>query len=198
MQLLRAEHGEHHQLVEFGAAARDAHAVADDGLAAVAADDVVGLDDLAAGAVLGRDLDRDAVGGLGDAAGGPAEALRDIRQAVHAGAQHLFHLVLRQPLVLLEEILGDDLAARGRVPVGAQQMAVGRELADRIARRHHAGGAQFVGDAPEMEVLQRALGQVLALRDVRQSRRGARRSGRRCRGARDRRRGRRRPGRRRR
>ena len=37
---------------------------------------------------------------------------------------------------------------------------------DRIFRRQQARGAQLVGDAPEIEVLHRALGEVLALRDA--------------------------------
>src|SRR5262249_34957908 len=40
----------------------------------------------------------------------------------------------------------------------------GGHPADRITRRHDARCAQFVDDAPEIEVLQRTLGQVLALR----------------------------------
>ena len=52
VQLARAEHDQHHELVEVVAAARNADLLAHDGMAAVAADDVIGLQHLAR-AVLG-------------------------------------------------------------------------------------------------------------------------------------------------
>ena len=53
VQLARAEHDQHHELVEVVAAPRNADLLAHDRMAAVAADDVVGLQHLAR-AVLGR------------------------------------------------------------------------------------------------------------------------------------------------
>ena len=47
VQLARAEHGQHHELVEVGAAARDADLLAHQRMAAVAADHIVGLEHLA-------------------------------------------------------------------------------------------------------------------------------------------------------
>jgi len=55
------------------------------------------------------------------------------------------------------------------VPVLAHQAAEGGDLADRIAGRHDAGGAQFVDEAPEVEMLEGALGKVLSLGNVREA-----------------------------
>src|SRR5690242_7119461 len=51
------------------------------------------------------------------------------------------------------------------MPVLARQVAIGRDLADRRVRWHHPRPPQRVGDAPEMEMLQRPLRQVLPLGD---------------------------------
>ena len=118
VQFARAQHDQHHELIEVVAAARNADLLAHDGMAAVAADHVVGLQHLAR-AVLG-DGDARAAGVLLDLGGGPAEPALDVRQGRHLGAQHLFHLVLRQPVVLLEVVVVDQLAARRREPVFAR------------------------------------------------------------------------------
>ena len=131
VQLARAEHGQHHELVEIGAAALDADLLAHDGMAAVAADDVVRLQDLSSGAAFLGDGDAHAAVVLLDRFRRPAEAALDVGQLRHPRPQHLFRLVLRQPLVVLEVIGVDDLAPRRRVPVLAHQVAVGGDAADR-------------------------------------------------------------------
>ena len=114
-------------------------------------------------AVLAGDRDAHARVVLLDALGGPAETALDIRERRHLAPQHLLHLVLRQPVVLLEVVGAHELAPGRRVPVLAHQRFVGGDLADRIAGRHDARGAQLVDDAPEVEMLERALGEVLTL-----------------------------------
>ena len=102
VQLARTKQREHHQLVEIGAAAFDAGLFADHGVAAVAADRIVGLQDFAfAAAVLG-DGDAHAVIVLLDRLRDPAEPRVDIAELCHARAQHIFALVLRQSLIVLE------------------------------------------------------------------------------------------------
>src|SRR6202011_5926847 len=48
----------------------------------------------------------------------------------------------------------------------AHQIAVRGDLADRIAGRHDARRPQLLLDAPEMEMLERALREVLSLRNA--------------------------------
>ena len=160
VQFARAQHDQHHELVEVVAAARNADLLAHDGMAAVAADQVVALQHLARAILL--DGDARAAGVLLDRGGGPAEPGLDVRQGRHLGPQHLFHLVLRQPVVSLEVVVVDQLAARRRKPIGAVQVAVAGDLADREARRQKARGAQFIDDAHEVEMFERAMGEVLA------------------------------------
>src|SRR4029077_1892407 len=52
-------------------------------------------------------------------------------------------------------------------PGFAREAAVGGDFADWIAGRHDARGAQFVRQAPELEMFQCALGEVLAFGDAR-------------------------------
>ena len=59
-----------------------------------------------------------------------------------------------------------QLAARRREPVLAVQIAVAGDLADREARRQEPRGAQLIDDAHEVEMLERALGEVLPLGDA--------------------------------
>ena len=161
VQFARAQHDQHHELVEVVAAAGNADLLAHDGMAAVAADDVIALQHLGR-AILG---DGDARTGrvLLDLGRRPAEPALDLRQGRHLRPQHLFHLVLRQPVVLLEVIVVDQLAARRREPILPVQVAMAGDLADREARRQEARGAQLIDDAHEVEVLERAVGEVLAL-----------------------------------
>ncbi len=166
MQFARAEDGQHHHLVEIGAAALDARLVAHHRIAAVAADDVIGAqrellrrpvlldDDFRAGLVL-RHRPRH-----------PAEVIVHAREARHLPAQHFFGAVLGQAVIVLVIIGAHHFAAGRREPVLAHEIAVSGDFPDGIARRHGSRRAQFVGDAPEMEVLQRALGKILPLGNV--------------------------------
>ena len=78
----------------------------------------------------------------------------------------MFALVLRQSLVVLEIIGIDDLAQRRRVPIFVVEIAVSDDAGHGKFRRQQARGAQLFADAPKIEMLHRALGQVLALGDA--------------------------------
>src|SRR6185503_13164789 len=74
VQLARAKHGEHHELVEVGAASLDAKPAADEGMAAVASHEIVRFQDIASRSTLLDD--RHAYPGfiLIDGTGRPSEA----------------------------------------------------------------------------------------------------------------------------
>ena len=174
VQLARAEHGQHHALVEVGAAALDAELLAHQRAAAVAADDVVGLEDLRAGAAFARrsvtrtpSSSCSIVCAVQPNSGCHGRQRRPLRSAAP----------LRCGTAAAVRCPGSSTARtssrpRRRVPVLAHQVAVGGDAADRIARRHDARGAQLVDDAPEVEVLERALGRFWPL-GIRCGRRGA-------------------------
>ena len=170
VQVAGAEHQQHHELVEVGATALDADLIAHQRAWAVAADRITGFQSFStAPAVVLLDRDANAVLVLLDRCRGPAEIRCNTRQLVHLGAQHLLGLVLRQSLVGLRVEGADHLAAGRRMPIVAAQASEERHLADRKAFRSGAGGADFVDHAPELEVLHRALGEVLALGNLRQA-----------------------------
>src|SRR6185436_13682883 len=62
-----------------------------------------------------------------------------------------------------EVIRAHHFSTCGRVPVIARQAAVSRNLAYRVAWRHEPRRPDLVHNAPEIEVLQRALGEILTL-----------------------------------
>ena len=187
MQLARLEHCQEHLLLEVLAARRDARRLAHHRASAVAAHDVVGferaaLSARAEGRTLSRgepaprvavalsarlgDLDARAVLVLLDALHVPAEERRDVRESGEFRAQDGLRAVLRQAFVLLVVERLHRLASGRRVPVVAHQVLVRRDAADGVVVRHDAGRTQFVHDAPEVEVLQRALAEVLSLGDA--------------------------------
>ena len=47
----------------------------------------------------------------------------------------------------------------------AHEISVGSDAAYGIARRQQSGGAQLIGDTPEVEMFQAALGEILPLGD---------------------------------
>lgn len=166
VQFARTKQRQHHQLFEIGAGAFDAGLVAHSGVAAVAADHIVGLQDLAARSALVDADDAHAVAVLRDGLRHPAEARLDIGQLRYSFAQHIFTLILRQPFVVPEIIGVDDLAQRRRVPVFVVEVMIGNDAAHRIRLRQHARGLQLFGDAPEIKMLGGALRQVLAFGDA--------------------------------
>ena len=165
MQLAGTEHHQHHQFVEHGAAAGDAGLFAHQRARAIATDDVVGGKFFAAGSALFGDGDAHAVGVLRDGRCRPALPHIDIANRRQFRRQHRFHAVLRQAVIVLEVIRPHDFATGRGLPILAREIAVGRDLADRKAGRQQARAAQLVGDAEEIEMLERALGEVLALGD---------------------------------
>jgi hypothetical protein len=56
----------------------------------------------------------------------------------------------------------DQFAARRREPILPVQVAMAGDLADREARRQKPRGAELIDDAHEVELLKRAVGEVLA------------------------------------
>ncbi len=165
VQFAGAEHEQRHLRVEVGAVPRDSHRLAHHRATAVAADAIGALDHLlrTVGPALHRDpharrvlLERDRRRIVDDA---------DVRQLLDRGAKHLLDLILRQTLVRLRVEGANRLTPRRRVPPRRRQVAIGRELADGIGRRHETGRADLIDDAPELEVLERALREVLALGD---------------------------------
>ncbi len=163
VQFAGAEQRQHHELIEIRAAALDAELPAHRGLAAVATDQVLGLDYFLPGAGLLGDGDAHAAGILFYRLGLPAEPAFDAGQLRHSFAQRIFHQILRQAFVFLEIIIVDDFAQRRRVPIIALQIAIRNYAAHRVFRRQHPRGAHRVGDAPAIEVFHRTLRQVLAL-----------------------------------
>jgi hypothetical protein len=133
---------------------------------AVAADRVVGVQNLTLGAAVACSFFDDGYAHiivvLLDGFRDPAEARFDIVELRHACAQHIFALVLRQPFVFAKVIGIDDFAQRRGVPIFIVEVVVGDDAAHRIGRRQQARGAQFLTDTPKIEVLDRALRQVLA------------------------------------
>ena len=156
--------------IEVRATALDADLLAHGGVAAVATDRVIGLENLASGAtvfsVFLNDGDAHAMRILFDRFRLPAEAGIDIGELCHPRAQHGFALVLRQSFVFLEVIGIDDFAQRRRVPIFAVEVAIGDDAAHRIGRRQQPRGAQRVGDAPKIKMLDRALRKILTLGDA--------------------------------
>ena len=110
MQLARAEQREHHELIEIGAAAFDADLLAHDGIAAVAADGVIGLKHVPSAAAVFGDGNADAALILLDRLRRPAEPSLDSGELRQSRAQHILALVLRQSFVFLEVIGIDDFA----------------------------------------------------------------------------------------
>ena len=173
MQFLRAKHQQHHHAVVVGAGLRQARLLAHQRPGAVATDDVGGADHAlfstrcAELVAVGPHLHRGcyAVFVLRDGGGVPAVHRLQRRQLRRTLAQHSFGRVLRQALVGGVVVVLDEIALQPVMHVRAQQRAVGREPADAVLRRDRARGAQALFGPPEMEVLHRALGQVLALRD---------------------------------
>jgi len=86
VQLARAEQRQHHQLCKVGAIAGDAGLLADHGVAAVAADGVIRLENLPLRAAVFRNFDLHAGGVLSDRFGGPAEACFDVLDLRQPGA----------------------------------------------------------------------------------------------------------------
>src|SRR6185295_7764068 len=100
-----------------------------------------------------------------DAGGAPAVDCFDALQLAQAMPQHRFGGVLRQPFVVGEVIWPHQFALQPVIFVAAQQRAVGCHAADAVVARNRPRRTKLRLRAPEVEVLQRALGQVLTLRD---------------------------------
>src|SRR6266542_3658854 len=90
MELARAKHCQHHELVEVRPAARDAELRADGGLAAIATHQIVSFEDIAPGAAVLDDGDACAALVLLDRLRRPAEPGLDVGKLRHPRAQHLF------------------------------------------------------------------------------------------------------------
>ncbi len=89
------------------------------------------------------------------------EEFADGGKAFDSRAQDALRLVLRQAVVLLEEIWPHHLAATLREPVLAHEIAVRRHASDRVAGRQEAGCPQLIDASPKVKVLERALGEGL-------------------------------------
>ena len=164
VEFSRAEYDQHHQLVEVGADPGNPDLLAHDGMAAIAADHVVRLDDFADAIFCNGDPRLACV--LFDRGGSPAEARLDTRQGRHLRAQHLFHLILRQTIVLLEIVVVHQQASSRRVIIRAVQITISGDLADGETGRHHPGGAQLIDDTHEVEMLESTMGEILAFRNA--------------------------------
>src|SRR5437764_115523 len=118
------------------------------------------------GSAVLRYCDLDMIALLLDRFGGPAEPDLDIVEFFKPCAQDVFSLILRQTLVVLEIIRIDDLAQRRRRPIFIVQIAVSDDPAHGVIGRQDACGAQRVHNAPEIEVLDRTLCEILPLRNA--------------------------------
>ena len=166
MQLTRPEHGEDHAPAEVCTAQLDVEAFSDDGASAIATDEVITFEDLTTVAVGLGDGQAHAVVVLLERIGRPAEESGCGGDLGEALSQDLFGEVLGQALVGGVVEAAHLLSPGRREPVLAHQRAVHGDATDGIAGRQDARSPQLLLDAPEMEVLQGARGQVLALRDV--------------------------------
>ncbi len=164
MQLGRAEDEERHQSIMVRPGLADARSLAHQRTASVGADGV-GCADLADLARLRADVDRDAVLVLAQVGGGPAVERLHGGKRGGAGAQHSLRRILRQALVVREVEGPHQLALHPVVAMLAEQRAVGRHAADAVFGRDGAGRPERLLDAPEVEMLHRALREVLAARD---------------------------------
>ena len=161
MELARAEHRQHHELVEIRSAALDPELATDGGVAPVATHDIVRLQGLPSAAVDLDNCDARAAVVLFDRLRRPPEPALDIGKSRHPRAQDTFGDVLGQPFVVLGIVGIDDLPERRRVPELAHQVAVRGDTVHGKFGRQEARGAQLVRDAPGIEVLHRALRQPL-------------------------------------
>ena len=165
MQAGRTKYQQHHQPVVVGQGLRDAGGVAHQRATAVTADHIVRPQRATTIAVAIGNRHLHAVRILLDAGGAPAVDCFDALQLAQAMPQHRFGGILRQPFVVGEVIGPHQLALQPVIFVAAQQRAVGRHAADAVVARNCTRGTKFRLCAPEVKVLQRALGQVLTLRD---------------------------------
>ena len=165
MQLMRAEHQEHHQPVMVREGRGDASLLTDGGAAAVAADDIRRGERPASLTLALGDLDPGAVFALANRLGRPAIEAFDRFQLGHATAQHRFGGVLWQAFIVREVERAHQLALQPIVMVAAEQRSIGRHAADAVVAGNGPRCAQLFLAPPEMQVLHGALGQILAFGD---------------------------------
>jgi hypothetical protein len=163
VQLARAEQRQNHELVEIRAAALDPDLPAHGRVATIATNRIVSLDDFLTDAAFLDDADAHAARILFDRFRRPTEPACHRLEFGHPRPQDVLHLVLRQSFVVLEIVRVDELAQRRRVPVRTGQAAIGNDPAHGIFGRQDSRGAQLIGDTPDIEMLDRALGEILAL-----------------------------------
>ena len=164
-EFARIEDREHHKLVEVRTVTLDARPFAYDRVSAVTTYNVIGLQEFVrAVPCFMNDADADTGFILRDILGGPAEPRIDQWQACHPPAQDGFETILWQAIVPLEVIVVEDFAALKIVPVVAHQAPIGDDACGRHLWRQQTLCAHLVHAAPEIEMLECALCQVLALR----------------------------------
>ncbi len=161
----RAEDGKQHLPPVVGAVPRQPGDLADPRPAAVATDDEVRAEDRPAGAVGAAERDPDPGALVRHLLRLPTEHRLDRPDAGETPSQHGLGQILRQPRAGLAEIGVERPPRRRDVPMLARQVAIGDEEVARKIGRQELGRAQLAGDAPGMEMLQRALGEVLSLGD---------------------------------
>ncbi len=165
VQAARAEHQQHHESIMVRARLRDAGLFPPQRAAAVAADNVVGAQNIPTSAFARCDRDARSAVVLADLLGNPTVADRHAGQFGDAPAKHRFGCILRQPLVVGEVVGPHQLALHPIIGVAAEQRAIGGESAHAVFPRNRPCRTQFSLCAPEVEVLHRPLGQVLSLRN---------------------------------
>jgi hypothetical protein len=97
--------------------------------------------------------------------GAPAIHRFDRRKFAGAPAQYRFGRVLRQSLIVGEIERTNEFALQPVMVVAAEQRSIGGHAADAVFPRDGPRRPQFLLSSPEVEMLHRPLGHVLALRD---------------------------------
>src|SRR5215813_13991566 len=73
----------------------------------------------------------------------------------------MFSLVLGQSFVFLEIVRIENFSQRQSVPIFTNQVTVGHDSVHLVSEWQNARRAQLIRDAPEIEVFDRTLGQIL-------------------------------------
>ncbi len=161
VQADRTENQQYHRPIMVGAGLSDADSFTHERTTPVAADCVIGvqhasapvagLDDLHvhAGLILHHRFDC------------PPEECLDVRDLTQAVPQYRFRGVLWQAFIVGKIEGTNELALQPVVPIGTQKRPVGRHPSNAVFDRNRSRRTQWLFGCPEMEVLHRALGQVL-------------------------------------
>src|SRR3984893_270621 len=161
LKIAWAENSEQHRLLIVLLAALNPDLRAQQGVRAVAPNQIVTSERPYRRAILAADRNTNCFLLLLHPFGSPAKQRVHHRQCSEFFPQHAFHLILGQALVVLGIKRPHDLSPGGRMPIFAHQIAIGSELSDRISLGHQPRRPEFLFDAPIGKVFERSLRKIL-------------------------------------